>query len=383
MTDFRFCGFTDYNDGKLAHLETMESGIPVNIFAEPDSDFSLQEGDICSVDIYGEGSNIRFFTDEKAYSASGSQMAPVSMIPMGTFPADPEDKDFQGSPHIIFTGKVIDGKAYPDAVSTEPNFCLMVETLEMILEVYVRYEGNISTGGILSGVAWLYGDILKKQPEEDEASEASEALEESLLQAAGAGDTNAMTKLGIKAEKAGDYEQAYTWYRKACELGDPDGKFNYANMYHWGWYVEQDYELAGRYFRELAEKDYIAAFFYMGLYLQNGLGVKKDEKEAVKWFERGEQCGDPYSTTMLGRSYCLGLGVEKDEKKGLEYYLKAAERGDVLAFANIGYAYEYGQGTDKDPELALKYYLQGAVLGEEHCIEAIKRIDQSMTGADS
>lgn len=31
----------DYEDGKLAHLETCESEIPVNIYAEPDSNFDL------------------------------------------------------------------------------------------------------------------------------------------------------------------------------------------------------------------------------------------------------------------------------------------------------------------------------------------------------
>lgn len=72
--------------------------------------------------------------------------------------------------------------------------------------------------------------------------------------------------------------------------------------------------------------------------------------------------------------------MEKDEKKGLDYYLEGAERGDALAFANAGYAYENGRGTDKNPELALQYYLKDAVLGEEHCIEAVKRYDKMMNG---
>lgn len=367
MTDFRFCGFSDYKDGKMAHLETMEYEIPVNIYAEADSDFSLEEGDICSVYIYGSGRNIRFFADENALEASGSQMAPVSMIPMGTFPADPEDKGFQGSPHIMFSGKVTGGETNPDAGPDEPNFCLTVDTLEMTVHVFVRYEGDITIGGILSGVALLYGDIVKKDRQEDE---------ESLLRAAEGGDTGAMTRLGIMAEEEGDYETAYEWYRKSYELGDPDGRFNYANMYHWGWHVQQSYESAYTHFRELAENGYGAAYFYMGLYLQNGLGTEKDEKEAIKWFERGEQQGDAYCMTMLGRSYCLGLGVEKDEKKGLAYYLRGAELGDALAFANAGYAYETGQGTDKNPELALQYYLKGAALGEEHCRDAILRLSK-------
>lgn len=60
MINFKFCYFVDYEDGKLAHLETCESEIPVNIYAEPDSDFDLQENDVCCVDIFGVGREIKY-----------------------------------------------------------------------------------------------------------------------------------------------------------------------------------------------------------------------------------------------------------------------------------------------------------------------------------
>lgn len=161
MTDFKFFYFTEYEDGKLAHLETCESEIPVNIYAEPDSDFSLKENDICSVDIIGVGSEIKYYENEEEFVKADTGLDVVSMIPIGTFPLD-EDENFEESPHIIFTGKIIAVDADPTAKSDEPNCFVIVETLDMTVTVVLNSDENISVGGILKGVAWLYGDILRK-----------------------------------------------------------------------------------------------------------------------------------------------------------------------------------------------------------------------------
>lgn len=163
MTDFTFCWFSDYDDGKIARLETMDYEIPVNIYADPGTDFTLTEGDPCSVDIYGLGGDVQFFRDEEAYEASGAQMAPVSMIPAGTFPANPGDEDFQQKPIIIFSGEVLEVEKIPEHEQGEAKYCVTIQTLEMIVHVYLREdcENSIVTGGILSGTAWLYGDIVR------------------------------------------------------------------------------------------------------------------------------------------------------------------------------------------------------------------------------
>ena len=161
MTDFKFFYFTEYEDGKLAHLETCESEIPVNIYAEPDSDFSLKENDICSVDIIGVGSEIKYYENEEEFVKADTGLDVVSMIPIGTFPLD-EDENFEESPHIIFTGKIIAVDTDPTADSDEPNYFVTLETLEMTVTLVFNFDENISVGGILQGVAWLYGDILRK-----------------------------------------------------------------------------------------------------------------------------------------------------------------------------------------------------------------------------
>ena len=69
--------------------------------------------------------------------------------------------------------------------------------------------------------------------------------------------------------------------------------------------------------------------------------------------------------------------MEKDLQIGFDYYMKAGELGDALAWANVGYAYETGQGVDQDLSLTEYYYKKGTELGEEHCMEALERLNLS------
>ena len=51
----------------------------------------------------------------------------------------------------------------PEQEQGEAKYCVTVQTLEMIVHVYLRddCDENIVAGGILSGTAWLYGDIVR------------------------------------------------------------------------------------------------------------------------------------------------------------------------------------------------------------------------------
>lgn len=108
----------------------MQSGvwILVNIYAEPDSDFDLQENEICCVNIFGVGSEIKYYADEESFAKADTKFEPISMIPIGTFPLY-EERDFKESPHTIFTGKIIDVDRNSVASPDEPNYCVTVETL--------------------------------------------------------------------------------------------------------------------------------------------------------------------------------------------------------------------------------------------------------------
>ena len=64
------------------------------------------------------------------------------------------------------------------------------------------------------------------------------------------------------------------------------------------------------------------------MYLR-GLGVTKDETEALKWFRKSAERDNAMAQGSLGWMYDKGLGVTKDDAEALKWYHKAAEQGDA------------------------------------------------------
>jgi TPR repeat protein len=172
-----------------------------------------------------------------------------------------------------------------------------------------------------------------------------------------------------------DYKKAAEWYKKAYELGNLKGAFNYANMLHYGRGVRRNHKKAYELFARLFDIGYPGAAFYVGLYNQEGYCVKKDYGVARHCYIVGATAGDPYCYNQLGRIYGLGLGVRKDVNFAFDYYMTAAELGDALSATNVGWSYETGAGVIPDIAAACKWYAKAAREGEEHAIEALKRLD--------
>ncbi len=162
MTRMKFNGYRDYENGKMAICETVGSDeIPVNIFIDNAEEYAGFENGLCLIDVCGVGSNYDVFPSEEAYLASEHKMAPISMIPMGTFPLHEEDEDFEPSPHILFSGKVLDVDWNEDAEPEGANCCLLIETLGLTFHLYTRCGSDIAEGYYIHGVAWLFGRILE------------------------------------------------------------------------------------------------------------------------------------------------------------------------------------------------------------------------------
>lgn len=152
--------FMDYEDGKIARLKTTEEyNIPFNLFVDNADTIKIKTGECCFVDICGVGNDIEVFNSEDEYKKSDHTMASISMIPMGTFPAGSDHKNFVQSPHILFSGKVLNAEFNPCAKMDQPNYCITIETLGMNVKLYCRYEGTISTNNIIQGVEWLFGNL--------------------------------------------------------------------------------------------------------------------------------------------------------------------------------------------------------------------------------
>lgn len=96
-----------------------------------------------------------------------------------------------------------------------------------------------------------------------------------------------------------------------------------------------DYETAYKLLKPLADQGDTKAQNHLGVHYFLGLGVAKDQRKAVEWYEKAAKQGDPDAQRNLGDMYMNGHGVQKDDFKAYMWYFAAVQQGNESAQARI------------------------------------------------
>lgn len=131
---------------------------------------------------------------------------------------------------------------------------------------------------------------------------------------------------GLKSIDANNMPQAFQEFLAAAKAGHSDSQFNVALMY------------------------------------EQGLGVSKNEKEALFWYESSAAQGNAGAQFNLGVLYENGVGTTIDFAKANEWYRKASEQGDGLAIGNLGMLYLRGQGVPENKVAGIALLLTSATM---------------------
>jgi hypothetical protein len=107
----------------------------------------------------------------------------------------------------------------------------------------------------------------------------------------------------------------------------------------------------------------------------DGYGVIKNYKEAVKWYYKAAEQGLAAAQNSLGVCYERGNGVEQDYKEAAQWYRKAAEQDYMMAQRNLGICYKNTNGVEQDYKEATKWYRKAAEQGLEIAKEALERLE--------
>lgn len=113
-------------------------------------------------------------------------------------------------------------------------------------------------------------------------------------------------------------------------------------------YQANNLPLAYKEFRESADAGHADSQFNVALMFEQGIGVKKDEKQAVEWYRKSAQQGNSAAQFNLGVLCENGRGTEVDFAKANEWYRKASVQGDALAIGNLGMLYVRGDGVKEN-----------------------------------
>ena len=194
-------------------------------------------------------------------------------------------------------------------------------------------------------------------------------------QAAEAGDTAAMTRVGwMYSSGRGvpeDQGQAMAWYRKAADKHEATGMYNVGVMYALGRSVPRDDGQAVSWYRKGAEAGSDNAMHALGFMYQDGLGVRQDDRQALAWYRKASDAGNRDAMFSLARMYEDGRGVPQDGNQAVYWYRKAADAGNASALANLGWMYKDGRGVPQDDVQAVAWYRKGADAGSANAMNAL------------
>jgi TPR repeat protein len=218
------------------------------------------------------------------------------------------------------------------------------------------------------------------------------------LQAAEAGNPAAMGWMGHLCEWGrgvrSDRAEAFRWYKKAADAGDPMGMMNAGRYYLTGFSVggvfKTDYKEAEAWTRKAAEKGVPAAMEILAELYEFGYGVPQNRDQAISWYRKAAAAGDDTAginlKTLEGThdgTNPVEVGEErykaKDFAAAFSAFKQGAEQGNPAAMGRLGDMLRFAQGTARDNQAALQWYKKAADKGDGHAMWSIG--DMYMTTA--
>lgn len=101
-----------------------------------------------------------------------------------------------------------------------------------------------------------------------------------------------------------------------------------------------------------AQKGMHDAVLAMGWFYLNGVGVKADAQEAIRWYRKSARQGDERAMFSLGQIAYFA----RDYSEALLWFRRAADKGHCRSDFWIGKLYWRGQGVAQDRQAADKYF---------------------------
>ena len=153
--------------------------------------------------------------------------------------------------------------------------------------------------------------------------------------------------------------------RLDAEAGDRDTQFLLSQVLLSGIGVEKDEGEAIKWMLRAADRNLVKAQGAYGRSLLIGqYGLKKDVEKAMAYLQRAAIAGDSESQTVLGLCYTSRtFPTEHENAEGVRLFTMAAESGHAVAQCKLGHCYLSGRGGIVSEEKAIEWYTKAAEAG--------------------
>ena len=167
-------------------------------------------------------------------------------------------------------------------------------------------------------------------------------------------------------------EDPFTKLKKAAEAGNADAQVELGRIYDYKfkeYNIEQNETEALKWYKKAAEQGNPAGMENLAISYEYGGKVPKDYSEALKWRLKAAEKGYVSAQYNLGEIYYNPIVdtfvnysgiIKQDYTKAFEWFKKAATT-DAQAQYRLGYMYEYGLGVDQDYSEAMKWYKKASL----------------------
>jgi TPR repeat protein len=145
-----------------------------------------------------------------------------------------------------------------------------------------------------------------------------------------------------------------------AEMGDAEAQRNLGEFYFRGVGIAKDNTEAVKWYRKAADQNDDRAQVSLGICYDIGIGVVEDKAEAVKWYRKAAEQNNGGGQYFLGSCYAHGDSVAKDEAEAVKWYRKAAEQNHTEAQYLLGGSYLKGAGVAKDEVKAVMWFRKAA-----------------------
>lgn len=216
-------------------------------------------------------------------------------------------------------------------------------------------DAGVSKAQLIMGDIYHAGDIVERSDKTAMRWYAPSAEN---------GNAEAQFKLGMcyylgqGTERCAD--KAVEWFRKSAEQEYLDAKGFLGKCYYYGDGIEQNDEAAfeNLYSVRNNANGYDELLYLLGKCYYLGKGTRQNYEEAVKWYRKSAEQGNPEAQYCLGDCYMNGIGTLQDYKEACKWYLQSAEQGNCQAEALLGCSYYLGTGVEQNYEEATKWLLK-------------------------
>ena len=168
-------------------------------------------------------------------------------------------------------------------------------------------------------------------------------------------------------------KKAAEFYKLAAEQGHASAQYQLARCYEFGKGIDSDLEKALTLYQQAADQGLREAQFDLANIISE-FGLPEAEKAAIALYKKAVEKDYGPAQAKLGWAYEQGHGVEKDIKEAVRlYHLAEAQREDVQY--QLGVCYEQLEKND----LAQKYYLRASEAGNSEARIAYQKIVEKHT----